>query len=128
MSNHIGEVDSTNVRDVLAGRAAFLQPLPTEPPRAKYPWLFLVKRVGKSSVLHAGSGAILFHERDPLAVSHGGVVYFCEAKLLPAVSRLVNEFEPTAPHCRIAQSEFLFMLGAVLTTAGLPLTHSPAQP
>lgn len=73
------------------------------------------------------SGMLLFFKGKSytsavcVAAYTGGVVYFCAAP--GAEQAAVNEWEPDAPHVRSSSSDFDFIVGQVLTSAGLPLTQ-----
>lgn len=77
----------------------------------------------KHSRMSFASGEVIhFWNGKPVAVESAGMVYH-HAPSESAVTKMLNEINPTAPHIREGASEFDFIVGQVLVKAGLPLTR-----
>jgi hypothetical protein len=70
----------------------------------------------------AAGEEIHFWDSIPVAVVSAGIVYH-HAPSESAVTKMLHEIVPTAPHIREAADEFDFIVGQVLVKAGLPLTR-----
>lgn len=79
---------------------------------------------GKQAILSLHPGdALLFWDGFPVAVMTGAVVYFMDGKILAACTKAINAFAGQAAIVRAADADFDFLVGSLLTKAGLPLTR-----
>lgn len=69
----------------------------------------------------ANDTAVLFLGPDPYAILSGGAVYFREDAIGPKL-RAVHSWQPHLAYIRCAPYQFDFVLGQVLTSAGIVLT------
>lgn len=74
------------------------------------------------SFIHRDS-AILFWDSEPLAVLSGGYVSAHYEKASSAKTLAIHEWQGDAPVSLVGAAEFDFVVGQLLTQAGLPLTR-----
>lgn len=66
---------------------------------------------------------VLFWDNRPCAILSGGCCYYLDFKWPGAATKAIHAFGQHAIQIRSAASDFDFVMGSLLTKAGLPLTR-----